>query len=125
METSERLNRVRYLRAQFGMNARLRLELHAAVSRLLREHNIHVEDEVLRYLVPADEEEFAPISFVATPCPAPKPTAPPTPTPSAPRPTPAPPPTAPAPAPPKAAAPSPEAARDSPAPGSEPRRGNP
>jgi hypothetical protein len=58
MDAIERVNWVRYLRANLSVKHRLRLELQAAISRLLREHEIEIHDDVLRYLTIADEEEF-------------------------------------------------------------------
>lgn len=59
MEEDKRINGVRYLRGVLAINQRLRLELCAAVSRLLREFDIRLEDdEVLAYLTLADEAEF-------------------------------------------------------------------
>jgi hypothetical protein len=59
MEEKERFQQMVSLREQVATNSRLRLELLAAVSRILRDHNVNVSDEVLSYLTVADIQELA------------------------------------------------------------------
>jgi hypothetical protein len=56
---TSRVQEVTKLRAEFRRNGKLRLEYMAAMSRLLREHGIGIEDESLAHLVPADIAELS------------------------------------------------------------------
>lgn len=51
MTTQERMMEAAKLRLRFQMNSRLRLESLAAISRVLREHQEPVGDELLASLV--------------------------------------------------------------------------
>ena len=58
MEMNQRVHAAVKLRAEFHRKSRLRLEYLAAMSRLLREHDVAIDDESLANLVPADISEL-------------------------------------------------------------------
>jgi len=58
MTQEERKGTVSRLRFTLQRNNRLRLEFHAALSKLFREHEVQIEDELLASLVLAAPEEL-------------------------------------------------------------------
>ncbi|MBI1804709.1 MAG: hypothetical protein HYR77_09595 [Ignavibacteria bacterium] len=83
MEVTTRVQEAAKLRAEFRRNGKLRLEYLAAMSRLLREYGIGIDDESLANMVPADIAELyaegppggprpAPSSLPGGPRPAPQ-----------------------------------------------------
>ena len=58
MDMNQRTHAAVKLRAEFHRHSRLRLEYLAAMSRLLREHGIAIDDDSLANMVPADIAEL-------------------------------------------------------------------